>query len=134
MDRLDSADERKEILPHTTDESNKGEASSAGNDNPDTILEILQEHDLLDKVSTDKMLFLDFDINSATVSLQQGAKPSLPSWTQRHKGKCVQCGHDTESTHAKASVITVRSDYNALLIQDARREGLSPQRAMHDAS
>lgn len=116
MDRLDSADERKEILPHTTDENNKAEASSAGNDHPDTILEMLQEHELLDKVSTEKMLFLDFDINSATVSLQQGAKPSLPLWTQRHKGKCVQCGHDAKSAHAKASVITVRSDQDCVPI------------------
>ncbi len=117
MDRLDSADERKEILPHTTDESNKAEASSAGNDHPDTILEMLPpEHDLLDKVSTEKMLFLDFNINSATVSLQQGAKPSLPLWTQRHKRKCVQCGHDAKSAHAKASVITVRSDQDCVPI------------------
>ena len=110
MERLNSADERKEILPHAKGESNKAEALGAGHDHPDTILEMLQQHDLLDKVSTDKMLFLDFDINSATVSLQQGAKPSLPSWTQRHKGKCAQCNHDAESAHTKASAITVHSE------------------------
>mmetsp|Transcript_340 Transcript_340/g.980 ORF Transcript_340/g.980 Transcript_340/m.980 type:complete len:132 (-) Transcript_340:73-468(-) len=86
MERLDSADERNEILPRLGASSAAGTDQFNAADAPDTVLAMMKDHELLDAVTYDRMLVLDFDVRSATVPLQRGGGPRLPTLTDVRKG------------------------------------------------